>query len=312
MSLFSMIGSMGATALNNDAAEDRAIMNNNYAKSMQAAQNRFNLDMWNKNNEYNSPEQQVQRLVDAGLSPNLAYGSVSTGNSSSPPVQGAAHQSAPELHYDNVMKDFNILGDYLQLATLGEKVKQSKLDTELKSEQVGKTAQEKENAAALLDKIVSERENIDSRTSLNELTNMDLLASIIGMSLQGDFDRGDFHVYRSGINSLRDLYGELKDNNLVQYYKKVFEKGLEASGLQNQILESTRDQQKTRKRLLDLDEEFYKIDKYFNYFDRSLKDVIDIYGTFKGKGLTPPKKHLRRGSNGRPQWQEDFYEYNGF
>lgn len=307
-----MIGSMGATALNNQAMEDLAYSNNKYAASMQAAQNRFNLDMWNKNNEYNSPEQQVQRLVDAGLSPNLAYGSVSTGNSATPPHQGAPVQKAAQLHYDNVMKDFNILGDYLQLATLGEKVKQSKLDTELKSEQVGKTAQEKENAAALLDKIVSERENIDSRTSLNELSNMDLLASIIGMSLQGDFDRGDFHVYRSGMNSLRDLYGELKDNNLVQYYKKVFEKSLEASGLQNQILESSRDQQRIRKRLLDLDEEFYEIDKYFNYFDRSLKDAIDIYSTFRGKGLTPPPRNIRRGSNGRPQWQEDYYDYNGF
>ena len=31
--------------------------------------------MWNQNNEYNSPAQQMQRLLDAGLNPNLVYSS---------------------------------------------------------------------------------------------------------------------------------------------------------------------------------------------------------------------------------------------
>lgn len=45
-----------------------------------------NLNLWNLNNEYNTPEAQMQRYKDAGLNPNLIYGSgsASAGNSSSP------------------------------------------------------------------------------------------------------------------------------------------------------------------------------------------------------------------------------------
>lgn len=47
-------------------------------------QNDKQLELWNLNNEYNSPANQIERLVAAGLNPNLAYQSVSSGNSSSP------------------------------------------------------------------------------------------------------------------------------------------------------------------------------------------------------------------------------------
>lgn len=45
-----------------------------------------NLELWNMNNEYNTPEAQMERYKEAGLNPNLIYGSgsASAGNSSSP------------------------------------------------------------------------------------------------------------------------------------------------------------------------------------------------------------------------------------
>lgn len=50
-----------------------------------------NLQMWNLQNEYNSPTQQMVRLRSAGLNPNLVYGSGVTGNSagSTPQYQPA-------------------------------------------------------------------------------------------------------------------------------------------------------------------------------------------------------------------------------
>lgn len=68
-----------------------------YDQQLQEQQNKFNLDMWNLQNEYNSPSSQMQRFVDAGLSPNLAYGNISSGNASSAPVQEAAGRRAPNL-----------------------------------------------------------------------------------------------------------------------------------------------------------------------------------------------------------------------
>lgn len=51
-----------------------------------------NLDMWNRTNAYNTPQQQMQRLKDAGLNPNLIYGNVNNAPASNSvkvePIEG--------------------------------------------------------------------------------------------------------------------------------------------------------------------------------------------------------------------------------
>lgn len=49
--------------------------------------NQFNVDMWNRQNLYNSPREQMKRLQEAGLNPNLIYGngSAGTGNAGNAP-----------------------------------------------------------------------------------------------------------------------------------------------------------------------------------------------------------------------------------
>jgi len=60
---------------------------NSIANSIESKKQRlWNEKMWNMNNAYNAPVQQMQRLKEAGLNPNLIYGTgtASAGNSSSP------------------------------------------------------------------------------------------------------------------------------------------------------------------------------------------------------------------------------------
>ena len=52
------------------------------------------LDMWNRQNVYNSPIEQMQRLKDAGLNPNLMYGQGNTGNASGMPSYDAPKMEA--------------------------------------------------------------------------------------------------------------------------------------------------------------------------------------------------------------------------
>lgn len=56
--------------------------NYKYSKKLMELQYQQNLDLWNKQNEYNAPTAQMQRLQAAGLNPNLVYGSNVVGNSS--------------------------------------------------------------------------------------------------------------------------------------------------------------------------------------------------------------------------------------
>lgn len=79
------------------AALGSSLINHFSAKSLSNNAFRQNVNMWNLQNQYNSPANQVARLTAAGLNPALAYGGSSqvVGNSDSPPqldYQGAFQQ----------------------------------------------------------------------------------------------------------------------------------------------------------------------------------------------------------------------------
>lgn len=54
------------------------------------------LEMWNRQNLYNSPEAQMSRLKGAGLNPNLVYGTGATANTSG----SMPHYNAPTAQYN--------------------------------------------------------------------------------------------------------------------------------------------------------------------------------------------------------------------
>lgn len=49
-------------------------------------QNDRNLDLWNKQNEYNLPSAQMQRLKDAGINPHMVYGNGTVANTAGSPA----------------------------------------------------------------------------------------------------------------------------------------------------------------------------------------------------------------------------------
>lgn len=81
-----------------------------YNSQLQEKQNQFNLDMWNLQNEYNSPQAQMKRFEEAGLNPALMYSQGNPGNAASAPVQGVPE--SPEISRDmrELGQAFNIEG----------------------------------------------------------------------------------------------------------------------------------------------------------------------------------------------------------
>lgn len=77
-------------------------------KKLAQQQNQYNLEMWNLQNEYNSPQAQMQRFAEAGLNPNLIYGQGTSGNSSSAPQM--VTPNAPNISKEmmELGKAFNI------------------------------------------------------------------------------------------------------------------------------------------------------------------------------------------------------------
>lgn len=101
----SLLGGLGSSAMNNKAVRDTNKANMEIAKYQAQWQQQENekayqrsLNMWNLQNEYNSPTQQMARIRAAGLNPNLVYGNGVTGNSSgSTPQYESAKFNAPTM-----------------------------------------------------------------------------------------------------------------------------------------------------------------------------------------------------------------------
>lgn len=94
--LIGALGSLGSAAIGGIGSLISGGKANENAIYMQRIQNNFNkqqattswkraVDMWNRNNVYNSPKEQMNRLLQANLNPNLMYGQGSVGNASSSP-----------------------------------------------------------------------------------------------------------------------------------------------------------------------------------------------------------------------------------
>lgn len=83
----------------------------------------YNTEMWEKNNVYNDPTQQMSRLKNAGINPHLAYSQGGVTNTSSSPASSNA-SSMPEGRAPQL--DVNAL---LNARLVGEQIKNIKADT---------------------------------------------------------------------------------------------------------------------------------------------------------------------------------------
>lgn len=84
----SALGGIFSGAQQHNTSMSALALQNKYNRQMADLAWQRNLDMWNRQNAYNSPKEQVARLKEAGLNPNLMYvsGSASTGNASNAPT----------------------------------------------------------------------------------------------------------------------------------------------------------------------------------------------------------------------------------
>lgn len=88
--IFNMFSSLANNSFN--AAE--AVKNRRWQEHMYDKQYQDNVNLWQMQQDYNSPANQVARLKDAGINPNLALSNISTGSASSAPAAAQAGSGA--------------------------------------------------------------------------------------------------------------------------------------------------------------------------------------------------------------------------
>ena len=107
------------------------LLTNRGAKNRQRLADQQNVKFWNMQNEYNTPANQMKRLQDAGLNPNLIYGSGSANTG----IAGGVAPSKPAPY--NVKNPVP-----LQAMLLDAQIKNINADTGYKNEEIARMQNE--------------------------------------------------------------------------------------------------------------------------------------------------------------------------
>lgn len=148
----SKLGSIAGSALSSlsGAASQQTQQDNNLQLANQQFQNQmvlqhdqqaYNTEMWNKQNEYNSPSAQVQRLEEAGINPLFGItGSTASGNATSSATsgQGSASSAVPASSL------LEHLVNAKQLQALDSQIEKTNAETKQTTQETEKTSTENE------------------------------------------------------------------------------------------------------------------------------------------------------------------------
>lgn len=197
---------------------------------MQQEQLAWNERMWHMNNEYNTPANQMQRLKEAGLNPNLLYGNPSQGTSSAPaqgtnPAQAQAFQmqgfgdmfsNAQQLMMQKKAND-------AQIKLMNSQAEQMDVETQLKKKDLGtydkRTAQMEELNRAIISNYEAQTNSILEKYPHE----IDEIQARIGLLAEQE-------------NLTREQYFEQKWDNYIT--QKTFKEQIRRFKLENDLTEA--------------------------------------------------------------------------
>lgn len=245
-------------------------------KDLAQQQNRDNVAMWQANNQYNHPTAQMQRLRQAGLNPNLIYGTGvagSTGSSASPAKSYDRASVEPEqLNIGTPFEAFtNTKMQNAQIDNLREQNNVIIQDVALKAQQ---TAANAANTA----KTVAETH------IAKELREASLQASLANIRQTEALTRNTDERTRGESISNRTLSESQRSQiNKISYEAQNAQQQLKGTSLDNKLKE------------LDIELQKLGIQKsdplYLRVLGRFLDDAGDIGNKIKEIGNRPFPKH---------------------
>jgi hypothetical protein len=180
--LMSSLFSSGVNYFANEA-------NNRANRDLLEMQQRYNTEMWNKENEYNHPAAQMKRLQEAGINPAMAYANGGVSNTAS---------SAPTSPSANAMQPF-------QMADLGNLISQTKLNESLSNlydKEADKKEVETEHEYTKIDLTKSMTLEIDSKIPINhqQLKNLEKSFSLLSSQIELNGILGFYYKSAGNVN----------------------------------------------------------------------------------------------------------------
>lgn len=271
--LASGFGNIVATQMANDANMELAKYSYDQQKQMIAEQN-----------AYNSPVEQMKRYEEAGLNPNLIYGS---GQASAGNQQSIAKYDAPHIERMDIGQAVSQAMNAIML----------KKDLELKDAEIQNRHQQFENMKEEQFKIRAERHSQDIANMWASFeTGFDpgLVSNIGDQAKMAEsmrnklyqaniMDKQTMYEYRETQKAYLNVQKEIAqlDQKQKQYY---FD---EIQPLMRDILEKRSKGLETSNEILKLQEKFFRADKFFGYGSQILNGIGQFISPFKIGGGSP-------------------------
>lgn len=269
------IGSLGSSLLGLKSQNDT----NKAQMKLAEYEWQKNLEMWNLQNEYNSPVRQLERIKAAGLNPNLVYGGNSVGNSSGE----APRYNAPQL---KAYTDFSGVGN---AATTAMNVALAYRDLDMKDEQKRLLSYQ---ADAMQQESLKKMQETANEYWKTARTKFDL-------DLATDLRRTTMEAAQEGVNKIKQEIAESQN--------RVLKGNAEIDRLYEQSL-LTREQREQVKVLTAQAMEDLDISKFENAlikrgiprsstaFDRIMMSLFNtLYGTERARMLHSPQEEDNSG-----------------
>ena len=184
----------------------------NWASSQDFERNaNLSWQMWNATNQYNSPAQQMQRFRDAGLNPNLVYGSMPQ---SPQPAVVKSSTSTPEYKFD-LAQSLNLVNQ-LENSRLNNNLIRAEISNKLQQKDINDVAMSSTLAGIALAK---QRLGFDAQQAED--------------SHQESIARRRLMAANTGGAMLHNLLNQMSYHSKIsesQFYDRVFGDGTQGSG----------------------------------------------------------------------------------
>lgn len=122
---------LGGNLLQNFWNQGQANNQGQWNQEMQQNQQRFDLDMWNRMNAYNSPQAQMARFKEAGLNPHLIYGKGTAGNTT--PLKSPDVKPYNRAEMNSVTNGLDVFGDMYQFKQLQAQTDNTQANTDVQN-----------------------------------------------------------------------------------------------------------------------------------------------------------------------------------
>ena len=206
--IFGLSNAEGAAALSGVASlagagvqahEQRKAIREQGKQNMELAKYQFdkNLEMWNLQNQYNTPVAQMQRYRDAGLNPNLIYSQGSSGNASGMPEFHAPQATLDTSKADAINNVTNAVTSTIsQLLSLKQQENQNRLlDEQVRAQKLANVKSGIENT--YMDSYLSQRNEYQRMMYYTGLNGLEIAAATKPTVIDALWNNNDYSKWHN-------------------------------------------------------------------------------------------------------------------